>query len=59
MQGGHDVPDDKLETRFERTLSNLQRAIDSLPAVILFDNSDLSQPYRLEAVYENGQRIGP
>jgi predicted ABC-type ATPase len=58
-QGGHDVPDDKLETRFERTLSNLQRAIDSLPAVILFNNSDLSQPYRLEAVYQNGQRIGP
>lgn len=55
MQGGHDVPDDKLETRFERTLSNLQRAIDSLPAVILFDNSDLSQPYRLAAVYQNGQ----
>lgn len=55
MQGGHDVPDDKLETRFERTLSNLQRAIDSLPAVILFDNSDISQPYRLAAVYPNGQ----
>lgn len=55
MQGGHDVPDDKLETRFERTLSNLQRAIDSLPAVILFDNTDLSQPYRLDAVYQNGQ----
>ena len=26
-QGGHDVPDEKLRTRFERTLANLERAI--------------------------------
>lgn len=40
MQGGHDVPDDKLEARFDRTLANLQRAIQSLPVVNVFDNSD-------------------
>jgi len=59
MQGGHDVPDDKLESRFDRTLANLQRAIQSLPVVVVFDNSDLSRPYRLEAVYRNGERAGP
>ncbi len=58
MQGGHDVPDDKLETRFDRTLANLQRAIQSLPVVIVFDNSDLSHPYRLKAVFQNGNQIG-
>lgn len=54
-QGGHDVPDDKLRARFERTLANLQRAIERLPHVIVFSNEDLSNPYQLMAVYENGQ----
>lgn len=54
-QGGHDVPDDKLRARFERTLANLQRAIQRLPQVIVFSNEDLSNPYQLIAAYENGQ----
>lgn len=59
MQGGHDVPDDKLETRFNRTLANLDRAISTLPVVVVFDNTDLAHPFRLEAVYRRGRRIGP
>ena len=59
MQGGHDVPDEKLESRFERTLANLERAIHSLPVVIVFDNSDQNRPYQLEAIYKNGERIAP
>ncbi|MFT5468372.1 MAG: putative ABC-type ATPase [Verrucomicrobiales bacterium] len=55
MKGGHDVPDEKLEARFERTLANLDRAIEALPLVIVFDNSDLRSPYRLEAVYFEGE----
>jgi len=56
MQGGHDVANEKLEARFERTLANLDRAIQSLPVVLIFDNSDLRDPYRLEAVYRHGKR---
>ena len=56
-QGGHDVPDAKLRSRFPRTQENLDRAIASLPHVIIFDNSDLAHPYRLVAVYQNGKRI--
>lgn len=56
-QGGHDVPDDKLRARFERTLANLQRAIERLPHVIIFSNEDLSNPYRLIAAYETGQAM--
>ena len=56
-QGGHDVPDDKLHARFERTLANLQRAIERLPHVIIFSNEDLSNPYQLIAAYENGQAM--
>jgi predicted ABC-type ATPase len=53
-----DVPDEKLEGRFHRTLANLQRAIQALPVVVIFDNTDLSRPYRLEAIYVRGQRVG-
>jgi len=59
MQGGHDVPDEKIEARFQRTLANLERAIEALPVVIIFDNTNLGRPFRLEAVYEKGRRIGP
>jgi predicted ABC-type ATPase len=59
MQGGHDVPDEKIEARFERTLANLERAINALPVVVIFDNTHLARPFRLEAVYEKGRRIGP
>lgn len=54
-QGGHDVPDDKLRSRFSRTLDNLKAAIVRLPHVLVFDNSDLSVPYRLTAVFDHGQ----
>ncbi len=58
-QGGHDVADDKLETRFDRTLANLNRAIRSLPLVVVFDNAELNRPYRLEAIYQTGERVYP
>lgn len=58
VQGGHDVPDEKLAARFQRTLANLERAITTLPVVIVFDNTALARPFQLEAVYEHGTRIG-
>lgn len=58
LQGGHDVPDEKLTARFHRTLANLERAIAALPVVIVFDNTSLARPFALEAVYAAGQRIG-
>ena len=54
-QGGHDVPDDKLRRRFERTQANLQRAMSCLPHVIVYSNGDLAKPYQLVEHYENGQ----
>jgi predicted ABC-type ATPase len=55
-QGGHDVPDDKLWSRFPRTLVNLQAAIAQLPHVLIYDNSDLNVPYRQVAVFDHGKR---
>jgi predicted ABC-type ATPase len=54
-QGGHDVLDDKLWSRYPRTLDNLQTAILRLPHVLVFDNSDLTAPYRQVAVFQHGQ----
>jgi predicted ABC-type ATPase len=54
-QGGHDVPDDKLEARFSRTLANLRAAIARLPHILIYDNSDLDLPYRQVAVFDRGQ----
>jgi predicted ABC-type ATPase len=56
-QGGHDVPDEKLKARFERTKANLHRAIERLPHVLVYDNSNLEEPYRLVEVYQHGQRV--
>lgn len=54
-QGGHDVPTDKLTARFPRTMANLRQAIKDLPCVAIFDNDDLVAPFRLAAIYQNGQ----
>lgn len=53
-QGGHDVPSEKLVTRFVRTLANLKGAINQLPLVLIYDNSDLSAPFRRIAEYRQG-----
>jgi predicted ABC-type ATPase len=54
-QGGHDVPQDKLVARYPRTLANLKAALQVVPRVYLFDNEDLSHPFKRVAVFENGK----
>jgi len=54
-QGGHDVPTEKLRTRYPRTLANIKSAIRELPHVHIFDNDDLQNPFRPVAVFEHGQ----
>lgn len=56
-QGGHDVPSEKLATRFPRTMANLKAALEELPHVIIFDNDDLGTPFRLVAAVRNGRLI--
>ena len=53
-QGGHDVPDEKLRLRYPRTITNLKMAIRALPNVLVYDNDDLSTPYRQVAVFDRG-----
>jgi predicted ABC-type ATPase len=54
LKGGHDVPDEKINTRFARTMENLRKALETLPDVYVYDNSDLQLPFRLVAESANG-----
>ena len=56
-QGGHDVPSEKLVSRYPRTLANLQAAIRELPHVWIFDNDDLRTPFRKVAIFEQGLQM--
>jgi predicted ABC-type ATPase len=53
-KGGHDVPRDKIMSRYARVMENLRRALTELANVRVFDNSNLLAPYRLVAVKEEG-----
>jgi predicted ABC-type ATPase len=56
-QGGHDVPSEKLVSRFPRIIANLKGAIQTLPVVLVYDNADLAEPFRKAAEFQNGQAI--
>ena len=57
LQGGHDVPTEKLRARYPRTMQNFVKAIAELPHVLAFDNSDPGRPFRKVAVFERGRMI--
>ncbi|MEK7415736.1 MAG: AAA family ATPase, partial [Planctomycetota bacterium] len=57
-QGGHDVPTDRLITRYPRTLANLRAALPVLSAVLVYDNDDLRRPYQLVARIVQGHSEG-
>lgn len=56
-QGGHDVPTDKLVARYPRSIANLERAIERLPLVLVYDNSDLRSPYTPVAQFDHGSEV--
>jgi len=56
-QGGHDVPAEKLVSRYPRILRNLRAALRSLPHVWVYDNDDLRHPFRLKGVCEDGRLV--
>lgn len=52
--GGHDVPPEKLDARYQRSLDNLGRAIERLPRVIVYDNSSFENPHRFLGEFRSG-----
>ena len=54
--GGHDVPDEKIASRFPRTFTNLRQALSCVNQALLFDNSSADEPYRFVAGFRDGKR---
>jgi predicted ABC-type ATPase len=53
-RGGHDVPRDRLASRYKRSLANLEQALAFVPSVELFDNSFIDDPFRPVASFKGG-----
>lgn len=54
-EGGHDVPDEKIASRFPRVLANLVKALPFVDHAFLFDNSSADEPYRFVAEMRAGR----
>lgn len=57
LEGGHDVPPDKLQQRFPRTQRNLAAALGFVDVALIFDNSSIDEPYRHVATWHNGSEV--
>ena len=57
--GGHDVPPDKIRTRYERTLSLLAPALRYAHRTKLFDNSSISNPMQRVLELRTGEAGDP
>ena len=58
-KGGHDVPDDKIESRYHRSLSLLADAAEFAYQAYFFDNSLDDKPFRLVAHFKvvDGKKV--
>ncbi len=57
LNGGHDVPDEKLRNRFPRTQKNVTLALATADAGLVFDNSDPGAPFRLQETWMAGHSV--
>lgn len=56
-EGGHNVPQNKLQQRFPRTLRNLAAALGFIDLALIFDNSSVDEPYRHVATWQSGSEV--
>lgn len=54
--GGHDVPDDRLQARFDRTVRNAREALTFVDLGIVFDNSQVDRRFRHVETWRGGRR---
>jgi len=52
--GGHDVPEEKIESRIPKSHKNIAIAADLSDCVYVFDNSSYDNPFQRTAFRENG-----
>lgn len=58
-EGGHDVPEDRIESRVPRTLHHVAAALDLCDEVHFIDNSSAEDPLRVVARLERGMLDRP
>jgi predicted ABC-type ATPase len=51
-EGGHNVPEDKIESRIPRTHKNIGLAVELCDSIYVFDNSSYDNPFRRVATKE-------
>lgn len=56
-RGGHDVPEDRIEHRYWKSLQNLPYALAVSDYAQVFDNSDPEEPFKLLFEMECGRTI--
>jgi predicted ABC-type ATPase len=57
VHGGHDVPQDRIETRYHRSLANLRLALPIANEAAVFDNSLPDDPMRMLATFSDGRML--
>lgn len=57
MEGGHDVPDDKIDARFPRIMENLRRLPEACDELTVYDNTSPDHPYRVLARFVSGSLV--
>ena len=55
QQGGHDVPDTKIEQRIPRTLNHIKSTLPLVDEAHFLDNSSYQNPYKIVAVLQQGR----
>jgi predicted ABC-type ATPase len=55
--GGHDVPSVRLPRRYAQSLTNLRAAMDFVPNIRVFDNSNAEDPFRYVLQMKDGLRM--
>lgn len=56
-RGEHDVPADKIQTCYARTLRNLPGAVEAASIAVLLDNDLADTAYRFVALFDNGSLV--
>ena len=57
--GGHDVPEEKIRSRFRRLWNLVRQAVDLADESEVLDNARAGTPFRRVARYHRGELVGP
>lgn len=57
MNDGHEVPEDKIRSRYQRLWPLLAEAIGLVDVAHVYDNTSASDPFRLVATFDRGAAI--